>query len=78
MQIGPFSIIAGGSYIEEDQEVPSNEVWAGSPAKKLRDLKPEEKDYLRNLPVRYTEMAGEHKEIASMLAQKQADYTHTY
>jgi carbonic anhydrase/acetyltransferase-like protein (isoleucine patch superfamily) len=73
-----MSIIACGSYVEEDSEVPSGEVWAGSPAKKLRDLKPAEKDYLRSLPTRYTEMGAQHKEIADLMKQKQADYSHTH
>lgn len=74
-KVGGLSIVAAGSYIEENVEVPSGEVWAGNPAKKLRDLKPEERDYLRNtLPARYTELASEHKEVMSLLKLKQEEY----
>ncbi len=77
-QVGPSSIIASGAFVEENETVPPNEVWGGNPAKKMRDLKPEEKDYLRNLPSRYTEMAAQHKAIMSLLEEKQADYSHTH
>jgi carbonic anhydrase/acetyltransferase-like protein (isoleucine patch superfamily) len=74
LQVGTSSIIAAGSYVEENAVVPDNEVWAGSPAKKLRDIKPAEKDYLRNLPARYRELSGQHQEIMEVLSQKQHDF----
>ena len=49
-QVEPEAIIAAGSYVEEGTVVPTGEVWAGNPAKKLRSLKPEERHYLRTLP----------------------------
>ncbi|GFH30552.1 gamma carbonic anhydrase 3, partial [Haematococcus lacustris] len=49
-KVGELSIVAAGAYVEENTEVPSGEVWAGNPARKLRALKPQEKEYLRNLP----------------------------
>mmetsp|Transcript_9283 Transcript_9283/g.19842 ORF Transcript_9283/g.19842 Transcript_9283/m.19842 type:complete len:232 (-) Transcript_9283:381-1076(-) len=75
-EVGANTIIAAGSYVEENAMIPSNEVWAGNPAKKLRDLKPAEKDYLRNLPQRYMELSGQHQEIMDLLKEKQEDYTH--
>ncbi|GAX76063.1 hypothetical protein CEUSTIGMA_g3506.t1 [Chlamydomonas eustigma] len=74
VQVGASSIIAAGAYIEENTVVPPNEVWAGSPAKKLRDLKASEKDYLRSLPERYRELSGQHKEIMELLELKQQEY----
>ena len=74
-QIGASSIIAAGSYVEENAVVPSNEVWAGNPAKKLREIKPTEKDYLRSLPARYRELSGQHQEIMDLLQVKQNEYT---
>ena len=69
-EVGASSIIAAGSYVEENTVVPCNEVWAGSPAKKLRDLKPEEKDYLVNLPLKYREMSASHEEVMNILEQE--------
>ena len=74
-EVGANTIIAAGSYVEENAVVPSNEVWAGSPAKKLRDLKPEEKDYLVNLPAKYREMSASHQEIMDILALKMAEFS---
>lgn len=69
------SVVAAGAYLEEGTVVPSGELWAGSPAKKLRDLKPAEIEYIRNLPTRYTEMASEHSDVMSLLKFKQEEYS---
>ncbi|KAL6758020.1 trimeric LpxA-like protein [Haematococcus lacustris] len=74
-KVGELSIVAAGAYVEENTEVPSGEVWAGNPARKLRALKPQEKEYLRNLPVRYTEMGSEHGQVMKLLRMKQEEYT---
>lgn len=47
MQVEPFSIIAAGAYLEENTVVPSGEVWAGNPAKRLRSLRPAEREHLK-------------------------------
>ena len=70
LQVGAFSIVAAGSYVEEDAVVPSGEVWAGNPAKKLREIKPSERDYLRSLPQRYVEISKEHEEVQELLHKK--------
>uniref|UniRef100_A0A7S3QRY5 Gamma carbonic anhydrase n=1 Tax=Dunaliella tertiolecta TaxID=3047 RepID=A0A7S3QRY5_DUNTE len=74
-QIEPNSIIAAGAYLEENTLVPSGEVWAGNPAKKLRDIKPEERTHLKDLPAKYADMAGQHEEIIKLLKMKQQEYT---
>lgn len=51
------------------------QVWAGNPAKKLRELKPAERDYLRSLPGNYIALAGQHQEVMSLLRLKQEEYT---
>ncbi|PNW75188.1 hypothetical protein CHLRE_12g516450v5 [Chlamydomonas reinhardtii] len=73
-EIQSGAVIAAGSYVEEGTTVPSGEVWAGSPAKKLRDVRAGEAEYLKSLPGRYTELAGEHKGIMKVLKMKQAEY----
>lgn len=67
-------MVAAGSYVEEGTVVPSGELWAGNPAKKLRDVKPGEVEYLTTLPGRYTELAGEHKGMVKVLKMQQANY----
>jgi len=41
--IESYAVLAGGSYLEPGKTVPSGQVWAGNPAKYLRDLTIEEK-----------------------------------
>jgi carbonic anhydrase/acetyltransferase-like protein (isoleucine patch superfamily) len=65
LQVGGLSIIAAGSYVEENTTVPSGEVWAGNPAKKLRDLKPQEREHLQQLPAKYTSMAAQHEQVCA-------------
>uniref|UniRef100_A0A7S0RQY0 Gamma carbonic anhydrase n=1 Tax=Chlamydomonas leiostraca TaxID=1034604 RepID=A0A7S0RQY0_9CHLO len=74
-KVGGLSIIAAGSYVEENTQVPSGEVWAGNPAKKLRELKPAERDYLRSLPGSYTALGGQHQEVMDLLRMKQEEFS---
>lgn len=64
------SMIAAGAVIEAGTTVGSGELWAGNPAKKIRELKQEERDYLDSLPDRYKDLAGQHKEILHHLQLK--------
>lgn len=45
-------MVAAGAVLEPGVTVCSGELWAGNPARKLRELKPEEKAYLETLPAR--------------------------
>jgi carbonic anhydrase/acetyltransferase-like protein (isoleucine patch superfamily) len=71
MQVGGLSIIAAGSYVEENTTVPSGEVWAGNPARKLRDLKPQEREHLQQLPTKYTSMAAQHEQVSRLACSGQ-------
>lgn len=41
-KINSNTVIAAGAVIPEGVEVKSNQIWAGNPARYLRDLTPEE------------------------------------
>jgi len=41
--IEEYGVLAGGSYLEPGKTIPSSQVWAGNPAKYLRDVTVEEK-----------------------------------
>ena len=41
--IESFAVVASGAQIPEGAVVPSGQIWAGSPARYLRDLTQEEK-----------------------------------
>ena len=54
-------MVAAGAVVPSGAVVCSGELWGGNPARRLRALKPEEADYLADLPRRYQELAAEHK-----------------
>lgn len=60
-------MVAAGAVVEAGATVPTGELWGGNPARRLRALKQEEKDYLESLPARYQELAGEHKHVLQHL-----------
>ena len=60
-------MVAAGAVVGEGVTVPSGELWAGNPAKRLRELKPEERYYLEELPARYKDLSGQHKAVLDMM-----------
>lgn len=59
------AMIAAGAVVARNTTIPSGELWAGSPAKKLRDLKPEESSFLPESAQHYLELARDHSKEAS-------------
>jgi gamma-carbonic anhydrase len=53
--VGRESLIAAGSVVREGTKVPEGELWAGIPAAKKRDLKPEERQELLRNAAHYAE-----------------------
>ncbi|CAD8046452.1 unnamed protein product [Paramecium primaurelia] len=58
-------IVAAGSLVPEGTEVKQGEVWAGSPAKYLRDITPQELQILREYKQELLELAQVHGEETS-------------
>jgi carbonic anhydrase/acetyltransferase-like protein (isoleucine patch superfamily) len=56
--IESFSIVGAGSIVLENQVIESGFVYAGSPAKKIKPITPEQKLLLQELPDRYTMYAS--------------------
>lgn len=54
------SIVAAGSVVPPRTEVPSGQVWAGCPAKYLRDLEPAEAAFLSHSADSYANLATQH------------------
>ena len=42
-RVEPFAVVSAGAIIEEGVTVPTGQIWAGAPAKYLRDLSQDEK-----------------------------------
>ena len=54
------AMVAAGAVVTMGTRVPSGQVWAGSPAKYLRDLTPEEVAFLSQSAGNYVELAKTH------------------
>ncbi len=65
-------MVAAGAVVAAGTTVPSGELWGGNPARKLRDLKPEERTYIEKLPGRYRELAAQHQEVLALASARQA------
>mmetsp|Transcript_21324 Transcript_21324/g.64154 ORF Transcript_21324/g.64154 Transcript_21324/m.64154 type:complete len:260 (-) Transcript_21324:242-1021(-) len=59
-QVKKGSIVAAGALVTPGTVVPTGEIWAGRPAKKLRDLDPEEATFVTRSAANYAMLAKEH------------------
>lgn len=60
MQVQKGAMVAAGSLVAPNTTVPTGEIWAGNPAKKLRDLDAEEAEFIMQSAVNYTALARIH------------------
>jgi carbonic anhydrase/acetyltransferase-like protein (isoleucine patch superfamily) len=60
VRVESFSLIAAGALITPGKVVKSGQIWAGNPAKYLRDLNKEEKDYILVSAKNYAKLADEY------------------
>ena len=56
-----FAMLAAGALLSPHKRIPTGQLWAGRPAKYMRDLKPEEIDYIKWSAPHYVELGREHK-----------------
>lgn len=54
-------MLAAGALLTPNKRVPSGQLWAGSPAKYMRDLTQGELDYINWSAPHYVELGREHK-----------------
>ena len=59
--------VAAGALVAPGKAVRAGELWAGVPARKLRDLGPEERAAIRDSADRYVEKAGRYREALERL-----------
>jgi carbonic anhydrase/acetyltransferase-like protein (isoleucine patch superfamily) len=55
------AMVAAGAVVTPRKVVASGELWAGTPARFSRALKPEETAYMRWVPEHYRRLAEEYK-----------------
>ncbi|WHA05261.1 gamma carbonic anhydrase family protein [Candidatus Bandiella numerosa] len=60
-QIKSYSMVAAGALVTNSKIVEINELWAGVPAKFLRQLKKDEIEYINISKDRYVNLAKEYK-----------------
>lgn len=53
-------MVAAGAVVPPETVIPSGQLWAGNPAKYLRDVKQEEKAFLPTSADVYNQLAQEH------------------
>jgi carbonic anhydrase/acetyltransferase-like protein (isoleucine patch superfamily) len=53
--------VAAGAVVTPGKRVPKGQLWAGTPARYLRDLTDEEKRYMAHLPAQYARLAAEYR-----------------
>ncbi|MBV6632717.1 MAG: gamma carbonic anhydrase family protein [Alphaproteobacteria bacterium] len=56
-KVSSGAMIGAGALVTPGKQVPSGELWLGSPAKKARDLTKDERDYLVESPAHYARLA---------------------
>ncbi len=59
--IEPGGMLAAGAMLTPRKRIPSNELWAGRPAKKMRDLSDDEKLFNQQSASHYVEVARAHR-----------------
>lgn len=60
LQVQKGAMVAAGSLVAPNTTVPTGEIWAGNPAKKLRELDAEEAEFILQSAVNYSALARIH------------------
>ena len=66
-KIGAGSIVAAGSLVPPDKEFPDGVMIMGSPAKAVRALTEQEKEYLKHVTTSYAKLMQVYKEAEKIL-----------
>lgn len=53
-------MVAAGAVVLQDARIPSGQLWAGTPAKFLRNLTPQESEFIPKSADNYAKLAVEH------------------
>lgn len=58
-----WSMVAAGSLVPPGMEVPTGYIVAGVPAKPLRELRKDERDYIKSSAPHYRDLAARHRNL---------------
>jgi carbonic anhydrase/acetyltransferase-like protein (isoleucine patch superfamily) len=67
------AFVAAGALVTENTRIPAGQIWAGNPAKFLRELKGDEGAFIPKSADHYSELAATHAEV---IAKKFHDLTY--
>jgi len=56
-EVGEWSIIAAGSMVKPNTKIPSGKLWGGLPAKEIRDINDNEREWIKELSNNYVELS---------------------
>jgi carbonic anhydrase/acetyltransferase-like protein (isoleucine patch superfamily) len=59
------AMVAAGAVVAPKTTIPAGQIWGGNPAKFLRDMKPEEKSFLKESADAYVGVAADHLQANS-------------
>ena len=59
-----FGMLAAGGLLTPGKRIPKGQIWAGSPAKYMRDLTDDEISYIKWSAPHYVSLGQEHKKVS--------------
>ena len=59
-QVEAGAIVAAGSTVTPGTVVPAKQLWGGTPAKYMRDVKPDEASYIPKVAKTYVDLCAAH------------------
>lgn len=63
VKVGSGAIVAAGATVAAGTEVPAGQLWGGSPAKYMRDVKQNEAEYIPTVAASYVALGAEHSKL---------------
>ncbi len=62
VRVHKHAMVAAGALVTQGTVIPSNELWGGRPAKKMRDLRPEEIENIKHSAQHYVRLSKSYSE----------------
>jgi carbonic anhydrase/acetyltransferase-like protein (isoleucine patch superfamily) len=73
LQVEPGAIVAAGAMVPPGKRVPAGQVWAGVPARYLRDVEQEERSFVEASATNYAQLADMHRCEWMLLVRRMAE-----
>lgn len=73
-RVESFGVVASGAHVAPGETVPSGQIWAGSPAKYLRDITQEEKHLLSEHHLEIQQLSQMYAEVTEQTFREMLDH----